>query len=189
MHGRHAALDDARLNPVVHGWEGGWTPVLAGQKSFIGTMASDIGSVPADGGGYLQLLMQIRVCVEKGSSIEARLAELHDILRFSEVREWSRGHGGPQAIYDYFFPPFLTTVKGLQEASIAELWAMQLNTPNEILEAGREVVGKVKGIGPSKLEVIWQACLSSSTPDCAHVDNVNLHPAHRHATALVGDTP
>lgn len=163
-------------------WEGTWLAQIKTLSEILGvpglpdfessTMASSVGQIPTDGGEFLKFLKAVRIIVEKPLPIVDRLSALR-----SELKTWPefvQRLGGRQAIYDEFFPPFLTTIPGLQKQVIESLWSAGLTTPATIMATADKRLIAVKGIGPAKLAAIRLSCQNAADPQSEHVDCVWL---------------
>ncbi len=138
----------------------------------MGTMASDVGQIPSDGGDYLKLLLAIRGIVERSDSISARLTDLKTEIRNERWIGFVRKLGGEKAIADRFFPRFIDTLPGLQKETVATLWELNMTTPTAIATAPDEKLLALKGIGPAKLKKIREVCAGASDPESEYVDLV-----------------
>ena len=136
------------------------------------TMASDVGTVPADGGDYLKFLFKVRAIVEGLSGIELRIARLREELRKPEWAEFCRKLGGKQAVVNQFFPPFIETIKGLPANVVAAMWEKRIMTPAQISAVADTKLLAIKGIGPAKLRLIRSACDFATDKESELVDLV-----------------
>ncbi len=177
----HQGLTDPP--PIAHAmWEGCWTPLLktfrelgidAPEVTMLnGTMASDVGPVPVDGGDYLKFLFKIRAIVEAFSAIEVRRTLLREELRKPEWADFCRKLGGKQAVVNQFFPPFIETIKGLPANAVAGMWECRLTTPAQITAVADAKLLAIKGIGSAKLKFIRFACDSATDKESELVDLV-----------------
>ncbi|MDO8437974.1 MAG: hypothetical protein Q7S69_07460 [Nitrosomonadaceae bacterium] len=74
-------------------WAGIWLPkVFDGPPG--GTMASDVGQIPADGGNYLPFLVAVREIVELSDSIESRTKWLREKPMVGNWKTYVEKHGG-----------------------------------------------------------------------------------------------
>lgn len=182
---RHGEIHEGLSDPppiAKNQWEGFWTPLLKtfremgidlnGTLSLDGTMASDVGQIPRNGGEYLTLLMGLREIVESDSAIEQRRQALRGELRKPEWADYCARLGGKQAVCDKFFPPFIGTITGLSQSIVKELWTTGLRTPNALSTATDKDLLAIQGVGPAKLKAIRAACLKAQHPACEFVDNV-----------------
>lgn len=161
-------------------WQGVWLPRRATFRDlgidideFGGDKAaSEIGEVPADGGDFLKFLIQIRQIVESDASIEKRRSSLKEELKKQEWADFCRKLGGKKKVVDTFFPPFITTIKGIPQSAIESMWNANLVTPSAIEAASDVTLKAIKGVGPAKLKAIRDACSKVTAKDCEFVDNV-----------------
>ncbi len=168
--------------PIAHAmWEGFWIPLLKTNRELgidipeivmDGTMASNVGPIPVDGGDYLKFLLKVRAIVEGFSGIEVRRAGLREELRNQEWANYCRKLGGKQAVVNQFFPPFIETIKGLPANAVAAMWECGLMTPAQIAAAADAKLLAIKGIGPAKLKFIRSACNSATDKESELVDLV-----------------
>lgn len=152
--------------------QGVWLPLLPGQTKFFGTMSSDVGPIPADGGDYLHFLLAVRHAVEADAPAKLRLTSLRAELSKPAWRDFCVRLGGNEAIYGRFFPKFLDTVPGLPSTTVEHLWERSWTTPARLDSAADEELLNIKGIGPAKLRAIRQACLVAADPHSDIVDAV-----------------
>lgn len=148
--------------------EGIWVPK---PKSFaergidrpqipLGTMASDIGQVPEDGGDYLPCLIKIRSVVEANLTIDERIENLLQVEFTEAERKCIEMLGGMRVIIERLFPSFIYL-------------GPDLDTPNKISAASDEELLKIKGIGPAKLKKIRAICAGiTEERDSDRVDRV-----------------
>lgn len=170
---QHGARAQAAADMQTEDGAGGeWIPALEGQRGFYGTMSSDVGPIPADGGDFLTFLMAVREAVETDGGIHDRITSLRGILRSPEWRKYVGKLGGQQAIVARFFPKFLDTIPGLPQSSKATLWKRSLDTPAKLSAATDERLLAIKGVGKSKLSTIRAACLSAQDQACNRVNRV-----------------
>ncbi len=163
-------------------WEGIWVRRLKswrelgldidGSPNADGTMASEIGQIPKDGGDFLRYLVALRSIVERESSIEERMEALATELERPEWADFVQRMGGQRAIIDRFFPPFVSALPGLTEEARAGLTAAGLVTPWGILGAPDAQMLAIRGIGPSKMAAIRAACVGATNPGSERVDVV-----------------
>lgn len=171
QHGMHAKVVKPDMQPKTTA-EGIWMPALDGQRGFYGTMSSDVGPIPANGGDFLRFLTAAREAVEVDGGIQARIALLRSVLRSPEWRKFVGKLGGQQAIIDLFFPKFLDTIPGLPQASREALWEKRLDTPAKLAAAPDDRLLAIKGVGAAKLAAIRAACSAAQAPDSDRLDMV-----------------
>lgn len=138
-----------------------------------GTMASDIGQIPVDGGKYLPFLKAVRCIVESDGSIESRVGALRAELARPEWKSFCVRLGGKKTIYSRFFPQFLATIPRLPSVAIQALLDAGFTTPAKLMATHSADLLAVKGIGPAKLKLIRQACEAAQDKDSALVDCVS----------------
>lgn len=158
---------------VREGWEGIWLPKLKSWSDLIedkkwaaqldkaerqnpGGMASDIGTIRAE--DYLPFLIAVREIVELRDSIESRIKQLRDKLMEHNWQTNVEMHGGVDKIIGNFFPRFIDTIPKINDATIAELFRLDLDTPNRIAAVSDETLLGINGIGPAKLKALRERC-------------------------------
>jgi hypothetical protein len=179
----HMGLSDPPAIAKVQ-WEGFWLPILKtwremgidldGSAELNGTMASDVGQVPRDGGEYLTLLVRLRKIVESDLAVEQRRMALRDELRKPEWADYCARLGGKEAVCCKFFPPFIGTITGLSDATVKAIWTLGSITPDALSLATDTELLAIKGIGPAKLKAIRAASANAQHPASEFVDNVAL---------------
>jgi len=150
-------------------WEGIWVPALktwaelgiAAKDIPPGTVASDIGPVPEDGGDYLPFLLKVRGIVEADLSIEQRINELECCEFSASDKKCIDLLGGLDGIIERLFPKFLYL-------------GPDLDTPNKISAASDDALLNISGVGPAKLKKIRALCAGVlDGRDSDRVDRVN----------------
>lgn len=128
-------------------WEGIWMPNLRSfrelgidiEEPADGTMASDIGQIPKDGGEYLKFLIAVRKIVEAHDPIDHRIKELREMPMEDNWKLFVSRYGpshiserrGMDWIVDRFFPRFIDTFPE------PEIKAMTMATRKLLKEATR----------------------------------------------------
>jgi hypothetical protein len=110
-------------------WEGIWLPKLKTFRELgvdmdepsMGTMASDVGQIPADGGDYLPLLIAVREIVELHDSIESRIKRLSEMPMAGDWQTYLDKLWGMGGITGRFFPDFISTIPAISIAIRYEL--------------------------------------------------------------------
>lgn len=175
---RELSSGPAKPLPItVEQWEGAWVPVLRALDVLpafeSSTRSSDIGPIPRNGGDYLKFLIHIREIVEAPTSVESRRTKLGGVDLPPEWNSFSEAHGGLGAICDYFFPPFISSIKGLQAQTLRALEAKGWKTPQVIASLSDAELLAVKGIGPSKIQAIRIACDQAHDSSSEFLDSVS----------------
>ncbi|MFL6858023.1 MAG: helix-hairpin-helix domain-containing protein [Allosphingosinicella sp.] len=176
----HKGLD--RLPPQIarEMWEGIWIVELRPWRELginakeipLGTMASDIGQVPADGGEYLQFLIAVRTAAEAEGSVETRRGAVAQVMANPAWAEFVRAHQGREAVLDKLFPPFLTTIPRLPAKAAAALMSGGFGTPSALAGANDSELLAVSGVGPAIVSAIRRECQKVKHPNSAFVDRV-----------------
>ncbi|WP_210413407.1 hypothetical protein [Altererythrobacter sp. TH136] len=159
-------------------WEGIWIPV---PKSWAelgfdlpelpgGTMASEVGQIPADGGEFLQFLIAVRQLVETDESATARRRKLEIELMKTRWLAFVGPLGGKEKVADKLLPPFLLTIESLVHDTVVQLRTARLTTPRAIGAAPDAKLLAIKGVGPAKLKLIRACCTDVLDPDDEYVD-------------------
>ena len=160
-------------------WEGVWTVKVKTFKELginipepsTGTMASQIGQIPSDGGEFLQFLITVRKIAETINPIAERIGKLKELASVERWSDFIKRLGGMGAIEGRLFPPFINTVPYLQGMQIRQLMDANLLTANDLL-ANEKMIGEMKGIGAKKLEKIIDYCSSAEDKDCVRLENI-----------------
>lgn len=153
-------------------WEGIWVPVVL-DGPLRGSMASDIGPIPATGGDYLAFLLAVRAIVEANESIDVRIHKLLSMPLSDGWKEFIDALGGKEQIVSRFFPEFLTTIPGISETTKRDLVQLGLSCPSSLSAASDQVLLSVQGVGPAKLAKIRAYCDGiTQNRDSNRLDNV-----------------
>lgn len=116
---RHGEMHTKRDEPpsqICHEpWEGIWVPETRIFGHFQSSMASQIGPIPSDGGGYLPFLLQVREVLEGSGTIEERLSKLKALAKSPEWRNHPGWGNGIDEIANRFFPLFLSSIPRLAQ--------------------------------------------------------------------------
>lgn len=100
MHGQHCPPGEKPRKPA-RPWQGIWVRCLPGQAQFYGSMASQIGLVPADGGDLLKLLILLREISESPAPTRLRRLRLNALMKFLPWPVLVAKLGGESYIVDY----------------------------------------------------------------------------------------
>lgn len=139
-------------------WHGIWTPVVDwGELDEIfagGTMASDVGPVPTDGGDYLSFLVSLRTISEGQGSASEKESALLDLVKQAGP------HGTPYA-------KFAKARELVDEVLPRTIHALPVPKPvrEELIKQGKKTLGSIerlsdqellamKGIGPKSMVAI-----------------------------------
>lgn len=116
------------------------------------TMASDVGQIPCDGGGYLSFLKDFRRIVEQGLPTKEKIILLKKLIKNNpKYKKYAEPY-----FAEKFFKIHISNVPGigtktadsLNRAGIKTLKSLARKTDKEILS--------IKGIGPAILKVLRQ---------------------------------
>ncbi|MGK5020760.1 DNA-directed RNA polymerase subunit alpha C-terminal domain-containing protein [Janthinobacterium sp. LB2P10] len=136
-------------------------------------MPSDVGRIPADGGEYLHFLLAVRQIVEPVTPINERVAELRAELTKPRWQDFvTRLEDNVGCIVNHLFPPAISTIPGLPEASRGALKAEGINTAAKIAAMTDADLLAIKGIGKAKLKAIrdWEATIQDR--DAVRLENI-----------------
>lgn len=139
--------------------EGIWLPVLAGQLTFRGSVASSVGPIPSDGGTFLPFLIAIRHIVEADRPVEDRIRSLSAELGRPQWSDFvEKLEPTPGDLVRGFFPRAVDTIPGIPQHARDALEAAGIDTANKVAAASDQALLAIKGIGKAKLEAIrkWQ---------------------------------
>ena len=155
-------------------WEGIWLPCVS-SRPMGGSMASDIGPIPADGGDYIPYLMFVRAILESEEPIEVRVGKLRSMVLKKEWEPFVTKLGGRESIVKRFFPEFLSTIPSLGQDAVKELQLLGADTPNRLGALSDAELLAIKGIGPAKMKKVREYCGKiTSNRDCSRLDEVIL---------------
>jgi hypothetical protein len=176
----HRGLDREPPQIAREMWEGVWIPELRSWRELgidlkelpLGTMASDIGQVPADGGEYLQFLIAVRAAAEAEGSVETRRGAVAQVLTNPAWAEFVRAHQGREAVLDKLFPPFLATIPRLSAKAVAALTSGGFDSPSSLAGAKDSELLAVSGVGPAIVSTIRRECQTASQQNSRFVDRV-----------------
>ena len=186
----HTDINSKPPQIAIEMWEGIWLLKTATWAELgidlpergWGTMASDIGQIPQDGGEYIKFLIAVRKIVESHDLVDSRIRRLREMPLTKDWETYVNKHGRPSHISKstgmdwiiaYFFPHFINTIPKINAETIAELSRLELDTPNRIALAPDESLLGIKGIGHSKLKVIRDYCASiTNNRDADRIENV-----------------
>jgi hypothetical protein len=153
----HSNIDSEPPKIAKEEWEGIWVPKLKMfQEMSAGTHASDVGPILVD--DYLPFLITVRKIVESNDSIENRIKMLSEYPMVGGWKTYVEKHGGIDTIIGRIFPRFIGTIPTINDATIAELSRLSLDTLNRISAAPDETLLNIKGIGQAKLKTIREYC-------------------------------
>ena len=167
QHGRRVPLrPDGPPSITTEMWQGIWTPDVGDEFSMFDarSMASEVGSIPADGGDYLPFLIAFRTITEGRASVGDKEAGIRDLLK-------QLGPGGtPYAEYH-------KAKELIDEVLPRTISLLPVSRPvhNKIVAAGLTTLAKVEavsdkallaidGLGPKSLAGIRE-CLATTTAD------------------------
>lgn len=179
---RHGEIHTDRTKPppkiALEMWEGIWMPTtdlfkrlgIDDGKHF--TMASDVGSIPSDGGDYLKFLIEVRQVVEGTGSVEFRREALGRVLAKPVWERFVLALQGANVIQNRFFPPFILTIPRVSAKIAGALSKLGYDTPASLRGASDDQLLAVSGIGPSLVKIMRVAAANASDPDSKFLDRV-----------------
>jgi hypothetical protein len=175
----HTDINSEPPKIAMEMWEGIWV-IKSKPWSELGidlselpppSYASAIGPIHAE--DYLPFLITVRKVVELDDSIEVRINILREKSQEVAWKIFVEKHGGIDKIIGYFFPEFIYTIPKINDATIAELTRLNLDTPNRIAGAPDKTLLSIKGIGQAKLKTIREYCTGiANSRDAKRFDNV-----------------
>jgi hypothetical protein len=129
-----------------------------------GSMASEIGPIPADGGAFLPFLKRFREIVEGEGSVESKIKRIREMCSssasFSELagrlHENSRRMSGDAHLRfpDNFFARELEAVPGIGSTLAARLFRAGFRSVEDLGAASDDALLAVDGLGPKALKNI-----------------------------------
>ena len=144
-------------------WEGIWLPKTkslqnSGFNTLPGTMASEIGPIPLDGGDYLKFLIALRGIVETQAPLSNRIAGLRKELSDPHWSSFVKTDADLERFVHFFFPYFLSTIPKMNRSTMAQMREEGLSTPERIASASDQTLLSIRGIGPALLKLIREWC-------------------------------
>jgi hypothetical protein len=161
-------------------WEGIWTILPRTfrdlgwdvDEPLPGTMASDVGPIPSDGGDYLRFLIAVREKAEAEGAPEDRRRAVAEVLEDPSWAQFIKVLGGKETILDRLFPPFISTVPRLSAATREALMIAGFDTPESIQQAGDDDLLAFKGVGPAIVQSLRASADSEPDRRSRFVDRV-----------------
>lgn len=112
--------------------------------------ASDIGQVKPE--EYFPFLIEVRRAVESTGDISEKIDRLRAVLRDQKFTKFVRRHGGQGTITDYFFPPILSEIPGINSTVTTALREARINTVAKLKKKTDKELLALKGVGPGALQ-------------------------------------
>lgn len=123
-----------------------------------GKMASVVGPIPTDGGGFLKFLKDFRSIVESDAPVPERLSEIRSLTRQnSTYREFGRKLGDDFA--EEWFAARFTEIPGVGAKTALNLFRAGFHTPDDLANASVEDLTSVTGVGRKTAETIRETTL------------------------------
>lgn len=161
-------------------WEGVWVTVTRSYRELgididepaLTIMASDVGTIPADGGDYLPFLIAVRTAAEGDGSIAERREAVAAVLRDPGHRKFVRTHGGQGAVLDQLFPPFAAAIPRVSGKVAEALACAGYRTPAKISAASDRDLRVLAGVGPATVKALREAAEGAEDKGARYVDRV-----------------
>lgn len=181
---RHGEINDGLSSePPIFAreqWEGIWVTVARSYRELgidmdepaLTIMASDVGTIPADGGDYLPFLIAVRTAAEGDGSIAERRDDVAAVLRDPAHRKFVRTHGGQGAVLDQLFSPFAAAIPRMSGKVAEALASAGYRTPAKISAASDKELRAVEGVGPATIKSLREAAEAAEDQGARWVDRV-----------------
>jgi len=161
-------------------WEGIWVTVTRSYRELgidmdeptPTIMASDVGTIPADGGDYLPFLIAVRTAAEGDGSIAERREAVAAVLRDPAHRKFVHTHGGQGAVLDQLFPPLAAAIPRMSGKVAQALASAGYRTPATISAAFDKELRAVEGVGPATIKLLREAAEAAEDQGARYVDRV-----------------
>lgn len=144
-------------------WMGVWLPKLSNSifASAPQRVASEAGQV--DPSAYLPFLLAVREIIEDGAAtIAERIERIEAVCLKPEWLHYVAASRGAAGIYDRFFPPALSLIRGLSSVARKGLEQMDVRTVGGLRDMQDDRLLAIKGIGRAKLAAIRASCAEFS---------------------------
>lgn len=166
-------LNDSPPPVVGDLWHGIWVPLLPGQISLHGMMASDVGQIQSDGDNYLPFLIAVRRVAESTKPIDDRIADLQLVL--AQHPTYVMRLGGHERIVNLFFPRVIHCIPGVSKRVGDLFLAAGLRTIGDLARASDSDLRRIKGCGVSTLANIREfIAVGASLPNVERTDATTL---------------
>ncbi len=161
-------------------WEGIWVATTRSYRELgidmeepaLTIIASDVGTIPADGGDYLPFLIAVRTAAEGDGSIAERREAVAAVLRDPTHRKFVRAHGGQGEILDHLFPPFAAAIPRVSGKVAQAVASAGYRTPAKISAASDKELRVVEGVGPATIKALREAAAAATDQSARYVDRV-----------------
>lgn len=138
--------------------DGIWLPVTKTWKELgfdveelsPGTMASDIGQIPEDGGDYLPFLKEFRKIVEQDGSPTEKVKKIKALAKENDKY---KKFIDKQAI-EIWFGWNLPSIPGVGPKTIEEMATVGIKSWNDLIRADDELLSSVNGVGYKSVKKI-----------------------------------
>lgn len=167
QHGRRAPLTPEGP-PLVSTemWQGIWTYDLGDEFSMSDarSMASEVGSIPADGGDYLPFLIAFRTITEGSASVGDKEAAIRELMKQSgpSGTPFTKYHK-PKELVDEVLPRTISLLP-VSRPVRNEIVAAGMNTLAKVEAASDKTLLAIDGLGPKSLAGIREY-LATTTAD------------------------
>lgn len=147
-------------------WQGIWTYDVGDEFSMFDavSMASEVGSIPANGGDYLPFLIAFRTITEGGAPVTEKEAALRDLMKQSgpSGTPYTKYHKVKDLIDEVL--PRTIALLPISRPVRSEVVATGLNTLAKVEAASDKELLAINGLGPKSLAGI-RALLATTTAD------------------------
>jgi len=161
-------------------WEGIWIPVTRSLRELgfdiddpiTGTVASDVGPIPFDGGDYLKFLFAVREAAEGNGTVQDRRDATAKSLRKPAGIKFVRALGGADAILARLFPSFASTVPRMPGKVATALIEAGFGSPSAINAASDSQLRTIDGVGPGLIAALRSQASQAPDLNSRFVDRV-----------------
>lgn len=167
QHGRRAPLTpDGPPMISTEMWQGIWTYDLGDEFSMSDgrSMASEVGSIPADGGDYLPFLIAFRTITESSAPVADKEAAIRDLMKQSgpSGTSYTKYHKVKELIDEVL--PRTISLLPVSRPVRNEIVAAGMNTLAKVEAASDKTLLAIDGLGPKSLAGIREY-LATTTAD------------------------
>ncbi len=166
QHGRRVPLSpDGPPLITTEMWQGIWIHDVGDEFSMFDahSMASEVGSVPANGGDYLPFLIAFRSITEGGASVGEKEVAIRDLLKQSGSAgtPYAKYHKAKELVDEVL--PRTISLLPVSRPVRDELVAAGLNTLAKVEAASDKTLLAINGLGPKSLAGIRELLATTTT--------------------------
>lgn len=167
QHGRRVPLTpDGPPSITTEMWQGIWTPDVGDEFSMFDaiSMASEVGSIPADGGDYLPFLIAFRTITEGSASVGDKEAAIRELMKQSgpSGTPFTKYHNVKELIDEAL--PRTISLLPVSRTVRNEIVAAGMNTLAKVEAASDKTLLAIDRLGPKSLAGIREY-LATTTAD------------------------